>query len=417
MSHPGHCIDYKTVCQSETAEAEIARQLYQEGASPGLRSVSEDDVVLTQFWAANFNKKLECDKGNDMINSTHLVKFQEKAVGSEYRSHVKTVSRTITRFSTDPQMENEKICIDKNKEPEKFTCPNYHVLSEDASGNFDLRYLLCNILRHISSDNQKVPSFSGWQVLVREIANVATKKIVMTYLPPINAPVNEFSTIFGFVTYMQKLCKEVNMPYVNITLDLGTAMPAYKVVCNVIIHLGDFHFMKEVFAVPGMLIEGSGFENIAFQSGISTTGSLNGVIAGTHYNRCWKIHQHFAEALERLLFKRFCNENGVTNVRGILGENSVDEFAVGAIGSVIENQNFQDLQEQYGQYKDKIRSGLLGKTSQFWLVNYLDVMEALHLIHRAVQENDYVWRLEGWIRMMPYFFALNKTNYSRYGSY
>ena len=74
-----------------------------------------------------------------MINSTHLVKFQEKAVGSEHRGHVKTVSRTITRFSTDPQMENEKICIDKNKEPEKFAGPNYHVLSEDASGNFDLR--------------------------------------------------------------------------------------------------------------------------------------------------------------------------------------------------------------------------------------------------------------------------------------
>ena len=61
------------------------------------------------------------------------------------------------------------------------------------------------------------------------------------------------------------------MPYVNITLDLGAAMSAYKVVwnypnifSNVIIHLGDFHFMKEAFAVLGMLIEGSGFEDIAF---------------------------------------------------------------------------------------------------------------------------------------------------------
>ena len=117
LSHLGHCIDYKTVCQSETAEAEIAGQLYHEGASSGLRPVSEDDVVLTHFWADNVNKKLESDKGNDMINSTHLVKFQDKAVDSEYRSHVKTVSRThvITRFSTDPQMENEKICIEKIK--------------------------------------------------------------------------------------------------------------------------------------------------------------------------------------------------------------------------------------------------------------------------------------------------------------
>ena len=74
LSHLGHCIDYKTVCQSETAETEVAHQLYQEGASPGLRPISEDDVVLTHFWADNFNKKLESDKGNDMINSTHFVK-------------------------------------------------------------------------------------------------------------------------------------------------------------------------------------------------------------------------------------------------------------------------------------------------------------------------------------------------------
>ena len=175
-------------------------------------------------------------------------------MGSEYRSYVMTVSRTITRFSTDPQMENEKIYIDKNKEPEKFFLgPTYHVLSKDASGNFDLRYLLWKILRHVSSGNQKVLSFSGWQVLVREIANVATVKTVMTYLPPINAPVNKFSTIFGFLTYMQKLCKEVNMPYVNITLDLGAAMPAYTVVWNYpnifshfILHLGDFHFIKKL---------------------------------------------------------------------------------------------------------------------------------------------------------------------------
>ena len=244
LSHLSHCIDYKTVCQSETAETEVARQLYQEGASPGLRPISEDDVILTHFWADNFNKKLESDKGNDMINSTHFVKFQEKAVGSEYRSHVKTVSRTITRLSTDRQMANEKICIDKNKEPEKFAGGNYQVLSEDASGNFDLRYLLWNILRHISSGNQKVPSFPGWQVLVREIANVATEKTVMTYLLPINAPVNKFSTIFWFLTYMQKLCKEVNMLYVNITLDLGAAMPAYEVIWN---YPNIFTFYKRSF--------------------------------------------------------------------------------------------------------------------------------------------------------------------------
>ena len=34
-------------------------------------------------------------------------------------------------------------------------------------------------------------------------------------------------------------------------------------------------------------------------------GSLNGVLAGSHYNRCWTVHAHLSEALERLLFQWF----------------------------------------------------------------------------------------------------------------
>ena len=44
-------------------------------------------------------------------------------------------------------------------------------------------------------------------------------------------------------------------------------------------------------------------------------------------------------------------------------------------------------------------------------------MESIHLLHTAVQGNNYELRIEGWRRMMPFFFALNKTNYARYGAY
>ena len=46
------------------------------------------------------------------------------------------------------------------------------------------------------------------------------------------------------------------MPYVNVTLDIGAAINAYwltwsyrKLFSNVLIHPGDFHFMKENFQV------------------------------------------------------------------------------------------------------------------------------------------------------------------------
>ena len=153
---------------------------------------------------------------------------------------------------------------------------------------------MCKLLRQVSAGKQTVSSLSGWQLLIRKAADVVVQKTVMTYLAPINAPVTDFSTIFGYLSYMQKLCKEVNMPYVNVTLDFGAAMNAYKLVwnypnlfSNIFIHLGDFHFMKESFSIIGMLIQGSGFEDIIFQSGMSSTGSLNGVLSGSHYNRCW----------------------------------------------------------------------------------------------------------------------------------
>ena len=63
--------------------------------------------------------------------------------------------------------------------------------------------------------------------------------------------------------------------------------------------------MKECFNFLGCLISGSGFQDIVHQAGLCSPGSLNGVISGSHYNRCWTVHANFAEALERILFQRF----------------------------------------------------------------------------------------------------------------
>ena len=111
---------------------------------------------------------------------------------------------------------------------------------------------------------------------------------------------------------MQSLAKSVNMPYVNVFLDVGAAMNAYKLVwnypdkfSNVLVHLGDSHFMKEIFNVIGTMIDGSGFNDTIFQANLCSSESLASVINGSHNNRCWRVHEPFAEALERLLMERF----------------------------------------------------------------------------------------------------------------
>ena len=95
-------------------------------------------------------------------------------------------------------------------------------------------------------------------------------------------------------------------------MDAYTFLWNYPEKCkNIIIHLGDFHSLKEGFTMLGKLVSGFGFEDIIFQSGICSTGSLNGVIAGSQYNRCWSVHGNLTESLERLLFERFITNHQV----------------------------------------------------------------------------------------------------------
>ena len=48
---------------------------------------------------------------------------------------------------------------------------------------------------------------------------------------------------------------------------------------------------------------------------------------------------------------------------------------------------------------------------------YLNVIRDVYLPHRVVQENNFFLCLFGWKQLVPLAFALNKTNYARYGSY
>ena len=68
----------------------------------------------------------------------------------------------------------------------------------------------------------------------------------------------------------------------------------------------------------------------------------------------------------------------------------------------------------YSEFKKKAREESLGKTPQFWVVIYLDIIQVLHMFHVGVQEGDYNARLCSYDAI---FCGLNLMNYARYGSY
>ena len=193
--------------------------------------------------------------------------------------------------------------------------------------------------------------------------------------------------------YLQGLAESVNMPFVNITWDMGAAINAYKYLwtnpvkfSDIVIHPGDFHFVKENFAVIGNLIKGSGFEDVIFQGEICSSGSLNGVLSASHYNRAWAVHLAFSEALERLLLNRFLEEVS-------LPQSLIDIFSdPDSVWLERTDIHINNFVTEYETFRSSVRAGSLGKTAQFWMLS-LDLMRLQNIAHSATQENDFSMRV------------------------
>ena len=162
----------------------------------------------------------------------------------------------------------------------------------------------------------------------------------------------------------------------------------------------------------GSLVTGSGFEDIIFQSGVCTSGSLHGVLAGSHCNHGWTVHNAFSEALERLLLQRFMYEKSATMPDCFYELIDLDAEKLQSL----EDDSSISFVLEYQRYRVSVRNGSAGKTAQFWMI-YLHLMQAQRMAHVGVQENNVDMIINAWLLMLPMYFAQKKINYARYGSY
>ena len=133
-------------------------------------------------------------------------------------------------------------------------------------------------------------------------------RIYETNSPSCNATIQE--VLRSSQEASQKLEQEHTITI--ITLDLATAKKAYSIIWqdpetykNVFIRLGTFHTICAFFKALGKTLEGSGFEEIVLESGMCSSGSMNGIMAGKHYNCAMTVHKLFLETMEKLLLKQF----------------------------------------------------------------------------------------------------------------
>ena len=238
-------------------------------------------LFFTFLWADNFDKNIETLTGHGTINSNYIVEFSEPNCRALPLAGLTTVPQSKrTSLQAAPERIPD-IRIDKQKEPVLVSSNTDNQTVQQSQcevENFNNLYETWTASQLLASKDQVEPNFAGFCVKSAEEGTILEETI-----PPINAPI-DFSTICKIFEVIKKRADHVNMHYANITFDIGAAINAHKVLWNyqerfknIIVHSGDFHFVKEIFAVLGKLVCGSGFEDVFFQTGICSSGSLNGV--------------------------------------------------------------------------------------------------------------------------------------------
>lgn len=151
-------------------------------------------------------------------------------------------------------------------------------------------------------------------------------------------------------------------------------------------------------------------------SGLLAEGSVRGFLAGTHFNRCKKLHPVVALSLKTLHFQAFLKvyeqgeqKNGLylNEVIEIIQRSSINPKTNGV------SSTLTDFFDRYNHFSEETLRGRHGRTAQFALI-YLRLIELYQHLERALRTSDVSLYNYATHEICALFFTFNHQNYARW---
>lgn len=172
-----------------------------------------------------------------------------------------------------------------------------------------------------------------------------------------------------------------------------------------------------IFQVIGKFIDSSGIPKLLVDSGLLAEGSLGGLLKGTHFNRCKKLHPVAALSFKILHFEVFwkwydekehAEKITMDEMLEIL-QNDSTNYATTDVAI----PSLKDAMDQYHLYSQQTLHGQHGLTAQFVLI-YVNLVELYQLLERSIRTSDVELFNYATYNMCAYFFVFNHQNYARW---
>ncbi|KAG1651429.1 hypothetical protein GQR58_027101 [Nymphon striatum] len=313
----------------------------------------------------------------------------------------------------------------KREGPPPLQFANLSVPLADATERSRQNNFLWVITRLHDTVNQTVSSWTGFNIRTRD--NVTVKPDKVGYLPTINAPATELSTVQELLSQSVFIQQHLSLDKIAIIMDQALYAKAAEVAWkhklrfdSLLLMMGNFHIICNMLSIIGKLFRDAGLRDLAVESGVIAEGSIDKVLDGKQYNRGVRLHKLTYEALMRLVWKGFLEwlENNHSTDLPHLDETFRVVMAMHGdtcattLESSRNEESCQRILHLLCCYLNVLKNDS-GHLAAFWMI-YLEMIEILLGLIRADREGDWYLHLASIKSMIPWCFAMDKTNYSRY---
>ena len=298
--------------------------------------------------------------------------------------------------------------------PDQITFPE-NKNADRLKTNQRRKYLGWVALRKVNIDNL-IPSWTGFNILVSK--NVVVLKSSIGYMDSIDSPATDMTTIFQVMVRALKIQEALKLPEIVCVFDQKIYEKAAEIKWkskelfeDVVIMLGTFHLIMMYMSILSKRFKDAGLFDILVQSSVIAEASCGSALAGSMYNRGVRAYELTYEALiSELIEMIICEESDVViplidTSKGIDCD-SFEDYLNTDTFKAHENK-FRNLVERFKEDSEE------NNLRKFWL-SFLEMVEILLNIIYSTRIGDWELYLECVRDIIPYTFAYDNYNYSRY---
>ena len=416
----GHGISYSQMEELDTA---LCLQKLEEEDEKGISLPSNiNPGIPTVLAYDNIDRNEETLTGEGTSHRINGIAIQEKILGAPLPQEKRKVQKAKQRsIPFNPVVLPPYNAGDKTSPPviKAVDVEFCNVAKEAWSKN-----MIWSLARQIDDTSQSVSSWTGFNILTRDKVEVSQN--VIGYMPTINAPATQMSTVFEILNQILKIIEVLGLQEISCVLDQALYAKAAEIIWKhdkfqpIVLRMGAFHTVCNLLGIIGQRFEDAGLRDLAVESGIVAEGSITSVLSGKQYNRGVRLHKLLYEALLRLAWKGFYSwlEERQTPYRIHCGEMNRlitelrEDTCQEEFQRVLQHPSTVFMLQLFNTFLDHLKT-TNGKTSTLWM-SYLRMVENVIGIIQASREGNWLMHLAFIHEMIPWCFAYDKQNYARY---